>query len=73
MIASCSSDRLKSGKYVFRLEHHHYDTFTAVPVEPADEVFQFDRQTLDAHFRLGPDGKVEGVKFLDQEFKRVKK
>jgi CubicO group peptidase (beta-lactamase class C family) len=64
--------RLKSGKYVFRLEHHHYDTFTAIPVEPVDEVFQFDRQTLDAHFRLGPDGKVEGVKFLEQEFKRKK-
>jgi CubicO group peptidase (beta-lactamase class C family) len=64
--------RLKSGRYVFRLEHHHYDTFTAVPVEPADEVFQFDRQTLDAHFHLGPDGKVEGVKFLEQEFKQKK-
>ncbi|MBX9582619.1 MAG: serine hydrolase [Gemmataceae bacterium] len=60
------------GRFTFRLDHHHLDTFTAVPVGPKDEVFSFDRATLEAHFRLGPDGEVEGVRFVDQEFKRAK-
>jgi CubicO group peptidase (beta-lactamase class C family) len=61
------------GKFMFRLEHFHFDTFTAIPVEPADEVVSFDRSTFEAQFRLGTNGEVEGVKFLDQEFKKVKK
>ncbi|MBX9627357.1 MAG: serine hydrolase [Gemmataceae bacterium] len=60
------------GRYTYKLEHHHFDTFTAVPVEPAAEVFQFDRATFEAHFRLGRDGAIEAVRFLDQEFKRSK-
>ncbi|MBA4064441.1 MAG: hypothetical protein C0501_12155 [Isosphaera sp.] len=72
---SVEGDRLavRWGKLVFRLEHHHHDTFTAVPVEPADEVVSFDRTTLDAQFRLGADGKVEGLRLFDQEFKKAKK
>lgn len=60
------------GRFTFRLDHHHFDTFTAIPIEPKDEVFSFDRTTFDAHFRLGTDGEVESLKLFDQEFKRVK-
>jgi CubicO group peptidase (beta-lactamase class C family) len=58
------------GRMTFRLDHYHFDTFTAVPVEPHDEVVSFDRSTLEARFRLGSNGEVEGVTFLDQDFRR---
>lgn len=58
------------GKFVFRLEHYHYDTFTAVLVEPTDDVLTADRSTFEVLFRLGTNGEVEGMKFLDQEFKK---
>jgi hypothetical protein len=61
------------GKYQFRLDHYHYDTFTAVPVEPKDQVISTDRTTFEAQFRLGTDGEVESLKFLNQEFKRSKR
>jgi CubicO group peptidase (beta-lactamase class C family) len=61
------------GKFTFRLEHYHFDTFTAVPVEPADEIVSFDRSTFEVQFRLDAKGEVEGLKVLDQEFKKVKK
>ncbi len=57
------------GRLTFRLDHYHYDTFTAVPVGPPDEVVSFDRSTLEARFRLGSNGVVEGVTFLDQDFR----
>jgi CubicO group peptidase (beta-lactamase class C family) len=63
---------LRWGRYTFRLEHYHFDTFTAIAVKPADEVFQFDRSTYDVLFRLGTNGEVDGVKFFDQEFKKAK-
>jgi hypothetical protein len=59
------------GQLTFRLDHYHFDAFTAVPVEPRDEVVSFDRTTLEARFRLGPTGEVEGVTFLDQDFRRA--
>ncbi|HXD86469.1 MAG TPA: serine hydrolase [Urbifossiella sp.] len=58
------------GRYVFRLEHFHFDTFTAVPIEPKDEVVSFDRNTNEVQFRLGSDGEVESMKFLEQDFAR---
>jgi hypothetical protein len=61
---------LRWGRLTFRLEHYHFDTYTAVPVEPRDEVVSFDRAILDARFRLGTNGEVEGVTFLDQDFRR---
>jgi CubicO group peptidase (beta-lactamase class C family) len=64
---------IRWGKFTFRLEHYHFDTFTAVPVEPKDDLASFDRSTLEVQFRLGTNGEVEAVKFLDQEFKRAKK
>jgi len=64
---------VKWGKLTFRLDHWHFDTFTAVPVSPADEIISFDRTTFEAQFRLGANGEVEGVKFLEQEFKKAKK
>lgn len=64
---------IRWGKYAFRANHYHFDTFTAVPVEPKGEVLSFDRSTFDVQFRLGANGEVEGMKFLDQEFKRAKK
>jgi CubicO group peptidase (beta-lactamase class C family) len=61
------------GKYTFRLDHYHFDTFTAVPVGPKDEVVLADRATFEAQFRLGTGGEAEGLRFLGQEFKRAKK
>jgi CubicO group peptidase (beta-lactamase class C family) len=65
--------RVQWGKLAFRLEHYHFDTFTAVPVEPADEVRAFDRTTFDVVFRLNAAGDVEGMKLLEQDFMRAKK
>jgi CubicO group peptidase (beta-lactamase class C family) len=64
---------IKWGKMVFRLDHYHFDTFTAVPIEPKEDVISYDRSTFEVQFRLGTDGEVEGMKFLDQDFKKTKK
>jgi CubicO group peptidase (beta-lactamase class C family) len=64
---------LKWGRLAFRLEHYHFDTFTAIPIEPKDEILSFDRSTFDVQFRLDSSGEVEGMKFLGQDFKRAKK
>ncbi len=71
----CEGDKLtaKWGRFTFRLEHYHFDTFTGLPVEPADEVVSFDRSIFDVQFRLGTTGEVEGVRFLDQEFRKARK
>ncbi len=45
------------GRFTFRLEHYHFDTFTAIPVAPKDEVVSFDRSTFDVQFRLGTNGE----------------
>ena len=63
---------MKWGKFTYRLDHYHFDTFTAVPVEPRDELVSSDRGSIDVQFRLAANGSVEGLKFLDQEFKREK-
>jgi CubicO group peptidase (beta-lactamase class C family) len=67
----CEDGKLsvKWGKFTFRLDHYHYDTFTAVPVAPKEEVLSFDRSTFEVQFRLGTNGEVEGMEFLEQEFK----
>ena len=62
----------KWGKYTFRLDHYHYDTFTAVPVAPKADIVTFDRSTFDVQFKLGTDGSVSGLRFLDQDFTPVK-
>lgn len=64
---------IRWGKFTFRTEHYHFDTFTAIPAEPKADVISFDRGTFDVQFRLGADGEVEGLKFLDQVFRRAKK
>ncbi len=64
---------VKWGKYTYRLDHHHHDTFTAAVVAPMEDVFKFDRSTLEAHFRLGPDGAPESLTLLGQGFRRAKK
>jgi CubicO group peptidase (beta-lactamase class C family) len=64
---------LRRGKYTYRLDHYHFDTFSAVPVEPKEDIVSFDRSNFDVLFRLDTKGEVEGMKFLDQEFKKVKK
>ncbi len=61
---------IRWGNFVFRLDHYNFDTFTAVPLEPSNETITLDRSTLDVLFRLGTNGEVEGLKFLDQEFKK---
>jgi hypothetical protein len=65
--------KLEWGKYAFRLEHFHFDTYTAIPIAPKDEVISFDRSTFEVQFRLAADGAIEGMKFLEQEFKKVSK
>jgi len=74
-VVSVEDDKLmvKWGKFTFRLDHYHFDTFTAVPVAPADDVVSFDRSTFELQFRLTTAGAVEGMKFLDQDFKKAKK
>jgi hypothetical protein len=60
------------GKFVFRLDHYHFDTFTAVPVEPRDDAIASDRRTVEWHFRLGANGQMEELKgFGGQVFKKV--
>ncbi|HEV3437161.1 MAG TPA: serine hydrolase [Gemmata sp.] len=73
-VVSVEDDKLmiRWGHYTFRLEHYHFDTFTAILVEPADEAITFDRTSFDVLFRLGTSGEVEGMKFLDQEFRKTK-
>lgn len=61
------------GKFTFRTDHYHFDTFTATPVEPKADVLSYDRGLFEAQFRLGTNGEVEGLRFLDQEFRRAKK
>jgi hypothetical protein len=60
---------LKWGKLTYRLDHYHFDTFTATVTAPADQVPLHRRANVDAQFRLGRDGEVESVRFLDQEFR----
>ena len=48
--------------FASKLEHYHYDTFTA------KERFAIDPVT----FRLGPDGEVAGMRFLAVEFTKAK-
>jgi CubicO group peptidase (beta-lactamase class C family) len=64
---------LEWGKYTFRLEHYHYDTFTAIPVAPKADVVSFDRSTFEVQFRIGANGELEGLKLFDQDYKRVRK
>jgi len=63
---------IRWGRYSFRLDHYHFDTFTAVAIKPADEIISFDRSTFEVLFRLGTNGEIEGMKFLEQEFKKAK-
>jgi hypothetical protein len=63
---------VKWGNYKWRLDHYHFDTFTGVVVEPADEVATLDRTYYDVQFRLGSNGAVDGVKFLEQDFTKKK-
>jgi hypothetical protein len=63
---------IRWGRYTFRLEHYHFDTFTAIPIKPTDELIPLDRSTFEVLFRLGTNGEIEGIKFLEQEFKKAK-
>jgi CubicO group peptidase (beta-lactamase class C family) len=59
------------GRYKFRLDHFHFDTFTAIPIEPVDEIISFDRSTLDVQFHIGVAGEVDGMKLFDQNFQKL--
>lgn len=61
---------LRWGRFLFRLEHYHYDTFTAIPVQPAEEVITFDRSIFEAQFWLRPNGEIGGLNLFGQEFQR---
>lgn len=58
------------GRYLFRLQHYHHDTFTAVLLEPVEEVPLFDRGIFEAHFVLSPNGDIGGLTLFGQEFHR---
>jgi len=58
------------GALTFRLDYHHFDTFTATATGPADRVVAFERMPLTSHFHLWPNGQVESLSFLDQHFRR---
>lgn len=73
VVADGDALSLKWGKYTFRLDHYHYDTFTAVPVAPKADVVSFDRSTFEVQFRLNTGGEIEFLKLFEQEFKRVRK
>ena len=64
---------IRWGKLTFRLEHYNFDTFTAVPVEPKEDVVSFDRTTFEVQFHLTGTGEVAGMRFLDQAFARSAK
>lgn len=64
--------KLRWGRLTFKLAHYHFDTFAGTVVGPADQAVHYERQTFDVQFRLRTNGDVEGLKFLDQEFKRTK-
>lgn len=56
-----------------KLEHFHYDTFTATLTSPAKLQRRMQGLEIDTVFRLNAKGEVDSVMFLEQEFKRVKK
>jgi CubicO group peptidase (beta-lactamase class C family) len=58
------------GHYLFRLQHYHYDTFTAQLVEPVDDIPLFDRSIIEAHFTLRPNGDIGSMTLFGQEFVR---
>jgi CubicO group peptidase (beta-lactamase class C family) len=58
------------GKWKYRLEHFHYDTFMA-RVEPPEQTRQVDRVAV--RFVLEPDGEVGSVHFQSRRFERVGK
>ncbi len=51
-------------KFKLRLEHWHFDTF----MTKGDPLV--DRKPV--LFTLGPDGEIEKLSFLEQEFKKKK-
>jgi CubicO group peptidase (beta-lactamase class C family) len=66
--------QIKWGRIVVQLKHYHFDSFTGHVIGPkADDMVRYQRQSFDVQFRLGKNGKVESMKFLDQDFaKRAK-
>ncbi len=61
---------LRWGRYLFRLDHYHYDTFTAVPVQPAEEIITFDRSIFEVQFWLRSNAEVGGMTLFGQDFQR---
>jgi hypothetical protein len=72
VVADGDALSVKWGKYTFRLDHYHFDTFTAVPVAPEGDVRPFDRSTFEVQFRIGSSGEFETLKLFEQEFKRAR-
>ena len=70
----CGKDglKLKWGRLTFRLEHHHFDTFTGFVSAPADDTIRNQRAYFGVQFRLNHAGDVTGLQFFDQEFTRTK-
>jgi CubicO group peptidase (beta-lactamase class C family) len=58
---------------VAKLEHYHYDTFTATLIGPVRVQRRMPALEMDVVFRLNAKGEVESVLFLEQEFKRTRK
>src|SRR5262249_34674024 len=74
--ATVSADKdgltIRWGRLTFRLAHYHFDSFTGRVSAPANDAIANERAYFDMQFRLGTNGDVEGLRFLDQEFKRTK-
>ena len=65
--------RLRWGKWIWKLTHYHFDTFTGTVIGPTrDDAIHLDREEFDIQFRLGTNGRVEGLKFLEEDFKLIK-
>jgi hypothetical protein len=61
--------KLSWGRVRVRLEHFHFDTFL-LKVDGSPEWRGYDNQPL--VFTLGADGTVSTIRWMDQEFKRVR-
>jgi CubicO group peptidase (beta-lactamase class C family) len=62
---------LHLGRLKYRLDHYHFDTFSAALAAPNAWARLIDRPE-DAVFRLSAKGEVEVLTFYGQEFKRQK-
>lgn len=64
---------LKWGRLTYRLDHYHFDTFTATVTAPTIDVVTSDRSNIDVQFQMNGEGNLVGMRFLNQVFVKAKK